>query len=371
MKYYLIAGEASGDMHGSNLMRELMITDTEAQFRFWGGDRMAELGGKLVVHIKDLSFMGFWEVLMNIRTILGYLKFCETDLLQFKPDVLILIDYPGFNLRMAEFARKNNIRVVYYISPQIWAWKQSRITKIKENVDKMLVILPFEKEFYGKFGVEVEFVGHPLLDSIDKYRSSSASQSFLQTSGLSGKPIVALLPGSRKQEICSNLKTMADLAKDFPDYQFVVAAVNEHTECFYYKHLGQTNIKLVYGQTYHLLAVSEAAIVASGTATLETALFEVPQVVCYKASPISYFIARKLVKVRFISLVNLILNRPLVVELIQAKFNSRHLRSELFEILSNPDYRQQMIDGYGELIHLLGSKGASRNAANVIKDFLS
>jgi len=371
MKYYLIAGEASGDMHGSNLMRELMITDSEAQFRFWGGDRMAELGGKPVMHIKDLSFMGFWEVLMNIRTILGYLKFCETDLLQFKPDVLILIDYPGFNLRMAEFARKNNIRVVYYISPQIWAWKQSRITKIKENVDKMLVILPFEKEFYGKFGVEVEFVGHPLLDAIDKYRSSSASQSFLQTSGLSGKPIIALLPGSRKQEICSNLKTMAALAKDFPDYQFVVAAVNEHTECFYSKLLGKSEIKVVFGQTYHLLAVSMAAIVASGTATLETALFQVPQVVCYKVSPISYFIARKLVKVRYISLVNLILNRPLVVELIQANFNSRHLKSELSEILCNLDYRQQMIDGYRELIQLLGSKGASRNAANVIKDFLS
>lgn len=371
MKYYLIAGEASGDMHGSNLMRELMITDTEAQFRFWGGDRMAELGGKPVMHIKDLSFMGFWEVLMNIRTILGYLKFCETDLLQFKSDVLILIDYPGFNLRMAEFARKNNIRVVYYISPQIWAWKQSRIIKIKENVDKMLVILPFEKEFYGKFGVEVEFVGHPLLDAIDKYRSSSASQSFLQTSGLSGKPIIALLPGSRKQEICSNLKTMAAVANDFPEYQFVVAAVNEHTESFYNKFLGQSNIRVVFGQTYHLLAVSEAAIVASGTATLETALFELPQVVCYKASPISYFIARKLVKVRYISLVNLILNRELVAELIQAKFTARHLKTELSEILYNQEYTKRMIDGYKELIQLLGSEGASRNAAKIINGLLS
>jgi len=371
MKYYLIAGEASGDLHGSNLMRELKRQDTEAKFRFWGGDRMLAQGGELVKHINELAFMGFWEVLINLRTILRSIKFCKKDLLAWKPDVLLLIDYPGFNLRMAEFARKHGIRVVYYISPQIWAWKQSRVKKIRRDVDKMLVILPFEQEFYKGFGVDVEFPGHPLLDAVGEFEQGSSREQFLSENDLSEKPIVALLPGSRKQELAATLKVMASVVDSFPDYQFVVAGVKGQPAEYYQELTKGADVKLVFGQTYRLLAHAQAALVTSGTATLETALFDVPQVVCYRAGRISYQIAKRLVKVKYISLVNLIMDRPLVREMIQYDFNGNDLKKELHRLLYDRAYVEQIKAGYQELRHKLGGAGASRKAAEIIVNFLS
>lgn len=371
MKYYIIAGEASGDLHASNLMKELKRQDAKAVFRFWGGDRMLAQGGELVKHINELAFMGFWEVLINLRTVLRNIRLCKDDLLRWKPDVLILIDYPGFNLRMAAFAKKQGIRVVYYISPQIWAWKQSRVKKVRRDVDKMLVILPFEKEFYSRFGVEVEFPGHPLLDAIGEYQKGDTREAFLQENGLTEKPIVALLPGSRKQELSATLKMMAAMEPHFPDQQFVVAGVKAHPESYYHELTAGTDVKLVFGQTYRLLAHSEAALVTSGTATLETALFGVPQAVCYRAGRISYLIARRLIKVKYISLVNLIMDRPLVREMIQYDFNSNDLKKELQHLLNDPNHVQQIRAGYLELRKKLGGEGASKNAAEIMVKFLT
>jgi lipid-A-disaccharide synthase len=371
MRYYIIAGEASGDLHASNLMKELKLQDPYAVFRFWGGDRMLAQGGELVKHINELAFMGFWEVLINLPTILRNIKLCEKDLLRWKPDVLILIDYPGFNLRMAGFAKKHDIKVVYYISPQIWAWKQSRVKKIRRDVDKMLVILPFEQEFYSRFGVEVEFPGHPLLDALSEYQKGDSRQAFLSENGLPDKPIVALLPGSRKQELSATLKVMASLGPHFPDQQFVVAGVKAHPESYYRELTAGTDVKLVFGQTYRLLAHAQAALVTSGTATLETALFGVPQAVCYRAGRISYLIARRLVKVKYISLVNLIMDLPLVREMIQYDFNSADLKIELRRLLNDQDYVQQIRAGYLELRQKLGGAGASKKAAEIIVKFLT
>ena len=371
MKYYLIAGEASGDLHASNLMKELKRQDTNAVFRFWGGDRMMAQGGELVKHINELAFMGFWEVLINLRTILQNIKHCKKDLLRYKPDVLVLIDYPGFNLRMAEFAKKHGIRVVYYISPQIWAWKQSRVKQIRRDVDKMMVILPFEQEFYSRFGVEVEFTGHPLLDAIGEYQKGDTREAFFKENDLSEKPIVALLPGSRKQELASTLKVMASVIESFPDHQFVVAGVQAHPAEYYQELTKGANVKLIFGQTYRLLAHAEAALVTSGTATLETALFNVPQIVCYRAGRISYQIAKRLIKVKYISLVNLIMDRPLVREMIQYDFNGNDLKKELHRLLYDRAYVEQIKAGYQELRHKLGGAGASRKAAEIIVNFLS
>lgn len=370
MKYYIIAGEASGDLHGSNLMKEIKLLDNHATFRFWGGDRMLAQGGELVKHINHLAFMGFWEVFMNLPTILGNLKLCKTDLLYFRPDVLILIDYPGFNLRMASFAKKNGIKVVYYISPQIWAWKQSRVKKIRRDVDKMMVILPFEQAFYKGFGVDVEFPGHPLLDAISQYQQKESNQDFLKQHGLTEKPIVALLPGSRRQELSATLQVMASVANSFLDFQFVVAGLNSIPESFYHELIAGSPVKLVYGQTYNLLAHSTAALVTSGTATLETALFGVPQVVCYRAGVISYLIAKKLVKVKYISLVNLVLDRPLVREMIQGELTRNGLINELNSLLYDKEYIARINYGYLELKKILGGEGASRNAAKIIASFI-
>lgn len=370
MKYYIIAGEASGDLHGSNLMKELKALDKEATFRFWGGDRMLAQGGTIVKHINELAFMGFWEVLINLRTILANIKHCKKDLLAWKPDVLVLIDYPGFNLRMAEFAKMHGIRVVYYISPQIWAWKQSRVKKIRRDVDKMIVILPFEKEFYNRFGVDVEFPGHPLLDAIGEYQQGDTHQAFINENGLPDKPIIALLPGSRDQEIASTLKVMASVAHTFPQYQFVVAGLKGHPETFYMEQIGANDVKLVFGQTYRLLAHSKAALVTSGTATLETALFGVPQAVCYRAGKISYQIAKRLVKVKYISLVNLVLDRPLLRELIQNDLHKKELSAELQRLLFDPDHIAKINSGYSELREKLGGEGASKKAAKIIANFL-
>lgn len=371
MKYYIISGEASGDLHGANLMRELKALDSEAQFRCWGGDLMKAQGAELVKHYRDLAFMGFTEVLMNIRTILRNIEFCKKDIVEWKPDVLILIDYPGFNLRIAEFAKKEGFKVFYYISPQIWAWKQSRVHKIKRVVDRMFVILPFEQDFYTRFDYKVDFVGHPLLDAIaDRNMHKPSFDEFVKQHGLDHKPIVALLPGSRRQEISTMLPVMLNIRNDFKDHQFVVAGAPSQTKEFYAQFLQGTGVKIIYNETYSLLQQAEAALVTSGTATLETALFGVPEVVCYKGGYISYQIARRLVKVKYISLVNLIMDGEVVRELIQDEFNEQTLKEELSRLLNDNAYRSEMLKYLSELQQKLGGKGASRKTAELMIGYL-
>ncbi|MBI4945197.1 MAG: lipid-A-disaccharide synthase [Bacteroidetes bacterium] len=391
MKFYIIAGEASGDLHASNLMRELKKVDASAQFRCWGGDMMKEQGAELVKHYKELAFMGFTEVLMNLRTILKNIEFCKKDILNFKPDVLILVDYPGFNLRIAEFAKsrpcrdssfgeKNGLKVFYYISPQIWAWKQSRVHHIKKYVDRMFAILPFEKEFYKQFDYDIDFVGHPLLDALEQRQKTKDSfQDFTRKNNLSDKPIVAILPGSRKQEIEKMLPVMAEISSDFPDYQFVCAGISMHDKNFYSELIGKNDpdaaigagIKILFGKTYDLLEQSTAALVTSGTATLETALFGIPEVVCYKGGAISFQIAKCIVKVDYISLVNLIMKKEVVKELIQNEFNKKNLKTELSKLLNDQVYRSKMIDDLSELKKQLGGFGASKKTAELMMKYLS
>lgn len=370
MKYYIIAGEASGDLHGSNLMKGLKAEDQAADFRIWGGDLMEAQGGQLVKHYRDLAFMGFWEVLKNIRTILGNIKMCKRDILTYQPDVLILIDYPGFNLRIAKWAKSQGIRVFYYISPQIWAWHSSRVHGIKASVDRMFVILPFERDFYAKYDYEVDFVGHPLMDVVDAFEAPTDFKTRYQ---LSDRPIIALLPGSRKQEIERLLNVMLSVVPDFPDHQFIIAGAPSQEQEFY-EHVIQEaplpadtsqRVHFVQNETYALLQYAEAALVTSGTATLETALFEVPQVVCYKGSPLSYYIARQVVNVDYISLVNLIADREIVTELIQEDCNAKRLHQELSALI-NGSRRQQMKKDYAELKSAIGRGGASRKAARLM-----
>ncbi|MGV8946185.1 MAG: lipid-A-disaccharide synthase [Lutibacter sp.] len=365
MKYYIISGEASGDLHGSNLMKALMERDAKAEIRFWGGDLMQQVGGTLVKHYRDLAFMGFAEVVMNLSEIFKNLSFCKSDILQFKPDVLILIDYPGFNMRIAEFAKKNGIKVHYYISPQIWAWKENRIKDIKRNVDEMYVILPFEKDFYEKkHNFPVHFVGHPLIDAISN-RIQVDENTFREKHQLNKKPIIALLPGSRKQEIIKMLSVMLKIVDKFPDFQFVIAGAPSHDFEFYKPFIIKDNVKFVPNKTHDLLSVSYAAIVTSGTATLETALFKIPQIVCYKTSRASYEIGKRLVKLKFISLVNLIMDKEVVKELIQDDFNAKKLELELHKILDGYQ-RAIMFMEYYDLEKKLGGKGASKKAAELI-----
>lgn len=369
MKYYIIAGEASGDLHGSNLIKALRQEDQQANIRCWGGDLMEEQGATLIKHYRDLAFMGFAEVVSNLGTILRNLRFCKEDILAFQPDALILIDYPGFNLRIAKWAKKQGIRVLYYISPQIWAWNSKRVHGIKDTVDKMYVILPFEKDFYTQYDYEVAFVGHPLLDVIDTYTPDT---SIYDQFGLDPeRPLISLLPGSRRQEISRMLPVMLAVVDDFPDYQFVVAGAPAIPDAFYQTIFDQAGnqVPLISGQTYNLLAFSETALVTSGTATLETALFSVPEVVCYLGSPLSYQIARRLVNVQYISLVNLIVGRELVKELIQKEFNPSRLRKELANILE-PQRRKELQEGYRELKAKLGHSGASAKAAEHMVAFL-
>ena len=366
MKIYLIAGEASGDLHASNLIKEMNAIYNSISFRGWGGDLMQKQGLDLVKHYRDLAFMGFVEVLMNIRTISKNLKFCKKDILNFKPDALILIDYPGFNLRIAEFAHKNGIKVFYYISPQVWAWKKSRVKTIRRVVDKMLVILPFEKDFYKNYNYDVYFVGHPLLDVIGKNDKKVNNKLFYKKYNLSEKPIIALLPGSRKQEISTMLNIMLSVNKYFPAYQFVIGGAPSIPEDFYKNLCEKYHVKIVFNQTYDLLKNAEAALVTSGTATLETALIETPQVVCYKGNNISYQIAKRIINVKFISLANLIMDRKIIVELIQNDFNTKNLKIELEKILNDTDYRRQMFENYKKLKEKLGGSGASENAAKII-----
>ena len=371
MKYYVIAGEASGDLHGSNLIKQLKLIDSTAHFRCWGGDKMQAEGVTLVKHIKDLAFMGFIEVISNLPTILKNISFCKQDILAYKPDAIILIDYPGFNLRIAEFAKQHHIKVIYYISPQVWAWKQSRVKKIKATVDCMLVILPFEAAFYKQHHYDVFYTGHPLLDAIENIKGNSNTWfDFKHINLLPEKPIIALLPGSRRQEISTMLPLMLSVEKYFNEYQFVIAAAPSIPSEFYKSVMGNSNVKLVYDQTYQLLQHAKAALVTSGTATLETALFNVPEVVCYKGNKISYHIARKLIKVKYISLVNLIMDQEIVKELIQDELNEAQLKENLIKLLE-PNYQLQLKNNYNELRGKLGGKGASERAAIHITEFLS
>jgi lipid-A-disaccharide synthase len=370
MKYYIIAGEASGDLHASNLMKELKVLDPGAQFHCWGGDLMQAAGGELVKHYRSLAFMGFTEVLLNLRTILGNLSFCKKDIAEYKPDVIILVDYPGFNLRVAKYAHEAGIKVFYYISPQVWAWKQSRVYSIQKYVDRMFVILPFEKDFYARFGVEVEFVGHPLHDAIAGDISVSTERDFRNMHGLCEKPIIALLPGSRKQEIERVLPVMMSVVQDFEKYQFVVAGVSSVGEGFYNKILEGSNAEIIFDKTRTLLRNSMAALVTSGTATLETAMIGIPQVVCYKGGQLSYLIARQLIKVAYISLVNLIAGRRVVDELIQDKLNHKNLTQALNRILPEGDNRTRILSDYEELNNMLGSEKASERAAKLMTGYL-
>ena len=375
MKYYIIAGEASGDLHASNLIKELKKRDPKADFRCWGGDLMQQQGVTLAKHYRELAFMGFVEVLLNIKTILQNLSFCKKDVLEYKPDVLILVDYPGFNLKIAVWAKKMGIKVFYYISPQIWAWKQNRVYKIKRYVDKMFVILPFEKDFYAKFNVEVDFVGHPLLDAIES-RTITPLDEFCKQNNLQQKPIIALLPGSRKQEIQTMLPIMLSAIKSFPDYQFVVAGAPSQDTEFYKIYLSEqsreigTSCALLENKTYQLLEHSTAALVTSGTATLETALFKIPQIVCYKANAISFQIAKAVIKVKYISLVNLIADKVLVKELIQNELNTTQLKAELVKLLE-PTHRSQLLSDYNELQQKLGGVGASARTADLMISYLN
>ena len=364
MKYYLIAGEASGDLHGSNLIKALKEKDADASFRFWGGDLMSDSAGeKPVKHYNELAFMGFLEVAMNLRTILKNISFCKQDIEEYRPDILVLIDYPGFNLRIAEFAIKLGIKVVYYISPQLWAWKEGRVKTIQKYVDEMLVILPFEKEFYQKHQVHVHFVGHPLLDAISDLKPIDL-QTFKSENNLNGKEIIALLPGSRKQEVEKMLAIMLSVRPYFPEYQFVIAGAPSLPKDFYEKFVDE-NVHFVSNRTYDLLRCSKAALVTSGTATLETALLNIPEVVCYKGSAISYAIGKQLVKnIKYISLVNLIMDREVVKELIQNELTTENLVTQLQLILGKN--REKMLNDFSELRTKLGGKGASENAAEII-----
>ncbi|MCK0123692.1 lipid-A-disaccharide synthase [Gelidibacter sp. F2691] len=365
MKYYIIAGEASGDLHGANLMKALQKQDSDAQFRFWGGDLMQAVSSTLVKHYRDLAFMGFLEVVMNLKTITKNLAFCKKDIETYQPDAIIFIDYPGFNLRIAKWAKQKGFKTHYYISPQIWAWKENRIHDIKRDVDRMYVILPFEKSFYeDKHNYPVEFVGHPLIDAIAD-RTQVTEQQFRTQHKLSDKPIIALLPGSRKQEIQKMLAVMLSVVKDFEDYQFVIAGAPSQDYEFYTSFIKNENVSFVDNQTYDLLSLSSAALVTSGTATLETALFKVPEVVCYKGSWLSYQIAKRIINLDYISLVNLIMDQPVVTELIQDEFNTKRLREELHAILETKK-RDTLFMQYFELEKKLGGKGASAKTAKLI-----
>lgn len=365
MKYYIIAGEASGDLHGSNLIKALIAEDENAEVRCWGGDLMQKAGGTLVKHYKEMAFMGFLEVIANLNAIFKNIRFCKNDILKFHPDVIIFIDYSGFNLRIAKWAKENNFRTNYYISPQIWASREGRIEKIKRDIDAMYVILPFEKEFYANHDFPVHFVGHPLIDAIAD-RSEVKEISFRSEHHLNPeKPIIAILPGSREQEVRKMLSLMLSVVADFPAYEFVIAGAPSLDKDFYRPFLTNPNVGFVSNKTYDLLSISHAALVTSGTATLETAMFKVPQVVCYKANWLSYQIAKRIITLDYISLVNLIMKKEVVKELIQGDLSTKNLKSELQKIIAGSQ-REVQLTTYEELQTKLGGSGASEKAANLI-----
>jgi len=366
MKYYIIAGEASGDLHASNLMKEIKLLDNQADFRCWGGDLMKNEGAVLVKHYKDLAFMGFIEVIQNLKTIKQNFKLCKSDLIEYQPDILILVDYPGFNLRMAKFAKEHNIKTYYYISPKIWAWKKSRAWKIKKYIDKMFVIFPFEQDFYKKYDYEVHYVGNPLVDEIESRKKGLLSkEDFIKNNRLPDKPIIALLAGSRKQEIKLILPEMLQVVNKYPEYQFIIAGAPSFTEEDYAPFIANLNVKIVFNQTYDLLKHAHSAIVTSGTATLETALFNIPQVVVYKMIQLQYDIGKFFIKVKFFSLVNIIVDREIVKELLQNDLAMK-INNELDRILNDDAYRTRMLGNYKVLKEKLGAEGASKRTAEEI-----
>ena len=368
MKYYIIAGEASGDLHASNLVVEIKKKDKKAEFRGCGGDLMKAQGVDLLKHYRTMAYMGFVEVAVNLRKVLGNIAQCKKDIFEYQPDAIILVDYPGFNFRIADFAHEKGFKVLYYISPQLWAWKRRRVKKVKRSVDKMLVILPFEEEFYKQYGVDVTYVGNPLLDELAKFGTANRSI-FLRRNSLGEKrEIIALLPGSRYQEVKRVLPVMLKAASHFPDYQFVVAGVSSLDKSLYKKILGNSDVFLIENQTYELLQNSSAAVVTSGTATLETALLTVPEVVCYKATGFSYFLAKWMIKVKFISLVNLVMDKEVVKELIQGEMTEENIVKELELLLHNSKRQRKLLEDYEELKDRLGSSGASEKAAEVITE---
>lgn len=375
MKYYLIAGEASGDLHASNLMKAILQEDPKADFRFFGGDLMAKAGGTCVKHYRDMAYMGFIPVLLHLRTIFRNLSCCKQDILAWKPDVLILIDYPGFNLKVAIFIKQHSsIPVYYYISPKIWAWKEYRIKNIRRDIDKLLSILPFEVDFFKKHHYPVNYVGNPCVDAVQTFRENyqESLDEFQLRNKLDNRPIIALLAGSRKQEIKDNLSRMTEASKDFPQYQFVVAGAPGIDPEFYQQFIGK-DTKILFGQTYPLLTHATAALVTSGTATLETALFKVPQVVCYytAAGKLVSFLRRHILKVQYISLVNLISGNEAVTELVADGMTVTNLKAELKQILPDGNKRSKMLSDYEQLIQTLGTAGASQRAAEIIISSLS
>lgn len=359
MRYYIIAGEASGDLHGGNLIRAIHRQDANAEVRCWGGDRMEAAGSVLVKHYRDLAFMGFVEVIRHLRTIFRNIDFCKKDIISYKPDVLVLIDYPGFNMRIAEWAKEQGLKVVYYISPQVWAWKENRVKKIRRDVDRMIVILPFEVDFYRKWDYNVTYVGHPLIEVVREEKKKTIQP-------LSDKPVIALLPGSRAQEIKVKLPIMLQMVQHFPQYRFAVAQASAQPDSLYREIIADRDVLLVKDQTYNLLRQARAGLITSGTATLETALFGLPQVVCYKGNALSFWLATKLVSVKYISLVNLIMDKEVVKELIQNDLTEANLKRELDKLLNDEGYIQAVKKDYDELWHKLGDKEASTLAAKEI-----
>lgn len=368
MKYYIIAGERSGDLHGSNLIKGIRKHDPNAQIRAWGGDMMQNAGAEIVKHYRELAFMGFFEVIKNLPTIVGFLSFCKKDIKNFQPDVVILIDYAGFNMRVAKFAKLNGFKTFYYISPKVWAWNQSRALKIKQFVDKMFVIFPFEKDFFKQHDYEVEYVGNPLFDAIGDF---IPKEDFRKFARLGQKPIIALLPGSRKQEVETMLPLMMSQVYEFPDYQFVIGAVSNLPKELYARWQSIFPVKLVIDNAYNLLSVADAALVTSGTATLETALFNVPQVVCYRGGWAAYQVYKRVIRVPFVSLVNLIAGREVVKELLQYDLTKENLLTELSKITTNQTTRQNQLDGYSEIKNTLGEKGASERAGKLMVNELT
>lgn len=371
MRYYIIAGEASGDLHGSNLIRGIRKADPNPEFRSWGGDLMAEQGGNIVKHFRDLAFMGYTEVLMNIRTILNNIKFCKQDILEYKPDALVLVDYPGFNLRIAKWAKEQGIKVYYYISPTVWAWKEKRVENIRRDTEKLFAILPFEKPFYAKHNIDVDYEGHPLLDALENNKGKYGSrEDFLKENRLDEREIIAVLPGSRKGEIRHMMPEFLKVAKDFPQYQFVIAGAPALDRRVYEQHMTENKLPVLFGKTYQILNFAKAGIITSGTATLETALHNVPQVVCYAGNPISYAIVRSLVNVKYISLVNLILDKPVLTELIQSRMKAEEIKKELELLLQDSPQRRKMLEAYEETRRVLGGGGASDRIAAKLYDYM-
>ncbi|MDX5422868.1 MAG: lipid-A-disaccharide synthase [Hymenobacteraceae bacterium] len=368
MKYYIIAGERSGDLHASNLIKQLKKKDPAAQIRGWGGDMMQDAGMELVRHYQEMAFMGFAEVFKSLRKILGFLKECKEDIRQYQPDVVILVDYAGFNMRIARFAKGQGIKVFYYISPKIWAWNQGRVHNIKKVVDRMFVIMPFEQDFYARFDYKVDYVGNPVNDSVTDHVPCTDFRA--KNRLYNNKPIIAILPGSRRQEIENMLHVMLSVLPSFRDYQFVVAGVSNFSKEYYEQYNKDPNIKIIYDQTYDLLAHAKAALVTSGTATLETALFNVPQVVCYKTSAISYAIGKMVIKVPYISLVNLIADRPVVTELIQEDFTPKKIVAELKQVLFDKYFLKKQQEGYDLVRKKIGDFRTAERAAELMVGYL-